>query len=157
MASSNKTENFNLNIWSGADMPKRLDFNADNQKLDAALANHFNNKDIHLSNADKMQCKVYSYTGNGAANQTIDLDFIPAGVIVQCISRSSFYEDTANNKYRIYSSAALQGIGGFGISLQNATVRVELQVAASYPSSKTLAYLNENGIQYMLVAFRSAL
>ena len=38
MASTNKTENFALNQWVGTDPVLMEDFNADNAKIDAALA-----------------------------------------------------------------------------------------------------------------------
>lgn len=39
MPSSNKTENYGFNLWSGTDMPKKADFNADNLIIDTALKN----------------------------------------------------------------------------------------------------------------------
>ena len=156
MASSNKTSNLELNIWSGSDIPKRIDFNADNQKIDSAITSHINNESIHLSVEDKMQCKVYYYTGTGTATKNVSLDFIPRGIIIYCLSRAPFLEDTANSKYKIYTAAAYQGLSGFGVDLTGSTVTVEQQVAASYPANKNLACLNENGMSYLLVAFRSS-
>ena len=51
---SNKTTNLGLNQWEAEDAVLREDFNADNAKIDAALANVGN-------------CKIVSgtYTGNG--------------------------------------------------------------------------------------------
>lgn len=37
MPSTNKTPNYNLNQWTSDDQPTRVDFNADNVKIDAAL------------------------------------------------------------------------------------------------------------------------
>ena len=66
---SNYTENFNLCQWAAEDPVLREDFNADNAKLDAALALF-------------PQLVFGSYTGDGAATRTIPLDFTPRALFV---------------------------------------------------------------------------
>ena len=64
-----KTTNYQLNQWTKSDRIRMDDFNADNQKIDAALAAK-----------SRVACGVY--TGDGTASRTIDLDFTPKAVLV---------------------------------------------------------------------------
>ena len=64
-----KTTNYQLNQWAKSDRIMMDDFNADNQKIDAALAAK-----------SRVACGVY--TGDGTASRTIDLDFTPKAVLV---------------------------------------------------------------------------
>lgn len=64
-----KTTNYQLNQWAKSDRLRMDDFNADNQKIDAALAAK-----------SRVACGVY--TGDGTASRTIDLDFTPKAVLV---------------------------------------------------------------------------
>ena len=64
-----KTTNYQLNQWAKSDRLMMDDFNADNQKIDAALAAK-----------SRVACGVY--TGDGTASRTIDLDFTPKAVLV---------------------------------------------------------------------------
>ena len=66
---SNYTTNYQLNQWAKSDRLRMDDFNADNQKIDAALAAK-----------SRVACGVY--TGDGTASRTIDLDFTPKAVLV---------------------------------------------------------------------------
>ena len=66
---SNYTTNYQLNQWAKSDRIMMDDFNADNQKIDAALAAK-----------SRVACGVY--TGDGTASRTIDLDFTPKAVLV---------------------------------------------------------------------------
>ncbi len=78
MASTNKTPNFELNQWVGTDPVLMEDFNADNVKIDAALA---------ALKAGEMKFAVGSYTGTGtfgaAKPNTLNFDFKPSLVIVK--------------------------------------------------------------------------
>ena len=64
-----KTTNYQLNQWAKSDRLRMDDFNADNHKIDAALAAK-----------SRVACGVY--TGDGTASRTIDLDFTPKAVLV---------------------------------------------------------------------------
>ena len=64
-----KTTNYQLNHWAKSDRVMMDDFNADNAKIDAALAAK-----------SRVACGVY--TGDGTASRTIDLDFTPKAVLV---------------------------------------------------------------------------
>ena len=100
--STNHTEHFNLCQWEANDKVLRSDFNADNQKIDAALKA---NADAIALKADSSALSALAastqsalagkadlsavpkiatgtYTGNGAASQTINLGFSPQAVYI---------------------------------------------------------------------------
>ena len=70
-----KTTNYQLNQWGENDYVRRADFNADNQKIDAALAN-----------AGNCKIKFGSYVGTGTAGTsnpvTLNFDIEPVLVIL---------------------------------------------------------------------------
>ena len=59
-----KTTNYQLNQWAKSDRVLMDDFNADNQKIDAALG-------------EKIGAVFGIYTGDGTATQTVSLGFTP--------------------------------------------------------------------------------
>lgn len=65
-----KTQHYALNQYDPGDTFLRTDFNADNAKLDAALA-------------EKVELYFGSYTGDGAYERFIDLGFTPKAVILE--------------------------------------------------------------------------
>ena len=86
--STNYTEHYNLCQWEPADKVLREDFNADNAKLDAALAAQKTAIDAAQASADAAfrpgyhPIAVGGYYGNGAANRDINLGFRPRAVLV---------------------------------------------------------------------------
>ena len=66
--STNHTPNFNLCQWEATDKVLRSDFNADNQKIDAALS-------------ALPRLILGTYTGDGKANQFISLERTPKAVL----------------------------------------------------------------------------
>lgn len=66
---SGQTANFGLNQWAAEDKVIRTEFNEDNAKIDAVLAEI----PIFITG---------TYRGNGAASQLISLDFTPKAVYV---------------------------------------------------------------------------
>ena len=66
-----KTANYQLNQWGENDYVKRADFNADNQKIDAALK----------AVTESSTIVTGTYTGTGAAH-TLELGFRPSLFIV---------------------------------------------------------------------------
>ena len=89
---SNYTPNLNLCQWAEEDAVLREDFNADNAKIDAALAT---------------KCEVYTgtYNGNGKTSQTITLGFKPKFVWVwQANSATPF-----SNTHDVNSAIAFPG------------------------------------------------
>lgn len=156
MSSSYKSDNYGLNIWAGSDVPQRTDFNSDNQILDQVISSHISDMTLHSSSVDKMQCMSYMYLGNGDLVQTIQLDFEPSGVIVCCVTKGAAYPDSTNSRIKTYISAACAGTAGFGVTIEGNTALVSQHQAADNPSGKALACLNESGMIYLLVAFRSS-
>ena len=94
---SNYTTNYNLCQWQPTDQIQRTDFNADNAKIDAALAalnsgkadqkalNDLSSTVSSLSanvTANLTKLTFGTYTGNGAQTRTISLGFTPKAVLV---------------------------------------------------------------------------
>lgn len=63
MGSAGKTEFLKLNNWSGADIPKRVDFNSDNELIDTAFKEHFENDDRHVSDFEREAWNMPFYAG----------------------------------------------------------------------------------------------
>lgn len=53
MPSENKTPNYGLHQWQGNEYPKRVDFNEDNDLIDAALATHEADTTVHITTAER--------------------------------------------------------------------------------------------------------
>ena len=72
--STNYTENFDLCQWEPTDPVQRVEFNADNAKLDAALA----------VLAESRNCQIYTttYTGTGSGGRTLTFPRKPILVFV---------------------------------------------------------------------------
>ena len=70
------TTNFNLSQWAKTDRIRMADFNADNAKLDAALASC---------------CRFYTttYTGNDSDTVTLTFPAKPAVVLIACTTTDS--------------------------------------------------------------------
>ena len=67
-----KTTNYQLNQWTKSDRIMLDDFNADNQKLDAAI------KAAH----DSVRIVRGSYVGDGTTNRVVPLEFAPKFMIL---------------------------------------------------------------------------
>ena len=86
--STNHTQNYSLCQWEPADKVLREDFNADNAKLDAALAAQQTAIDAAQASADGAFRPSYhpvvtgGYHGNGAETREITLGFRPRAVLV---------------------------------------------------------------------------
>ena len=99
------TSNYNLSQWAGEDRILREDFNADNAKIEAALANATTAlaqesaaraaSDTNLQNLvsalSSSSAKLHfgTYIGNNASSQTISLGFTPSALLV-CIAGGIF-------------------------------------------------------------------
>ena len=88
MASSNKTSTLELNQWISTDVPKMADFNADNQKIEQAVATHLADSQSHLSQEDREALDGLgqaasptpmsgSYVGDGDEVHIIQVGFTP--------------------------------------------------------------------------------
>ena len=74
---ANHTTNYELNQWLSADQVLRTDFNADNAKLDVALAGKAEQTDLSEVQASIPRVAAGTYTGDGAASRTIHIGFPP--------------------------------------------------------------------------------
>ena len=72
-----KTANYQLNQWGENDYVKRADFNADNQKIDAALA------------ARNCQFYTSTYNGTGEAEATFTFPGKPILIVISSASMVS--------------------------------------------------------------------
>ena len=82
---SNHTTNYNLNQWEATDKVLRTDFNADNAKIDAALAGLAGTAAEHTTAiAGLGNCAVehQSYTGTGAGTKTLTFAHPPMLVVI---------------------------------------------------------------------------
>ena len=108
--STNHTPNFNLCQWEAGDKVLRSDFNADNQKIDAALAG---------LQQSKGNCRIAtgSYIGTGEFGEehpnTIQLPF-PAQMVLLDVSTLNRY-NSAPEHYILYRQC--QYFGGMGTSI----------------------------------------
>ena len=94
---SGQTANYQLNQWEAEDKVLRTEFNADNQKIDAALAG--------LASA-ALKMAVGTYTGDGAASRVISVGFTPKAVLV-CTQSGLTYSPNASGY--VYGGLALIG------------------------------------------------
>lgn len=104
---SNYTTNYQLNQWEAGDKVERVDFNADNAKIDAAVKAVDQAREALGNTVAALQTTVArkqdaasavkfvtgSYTGDGAASRTIPLGFTPKAVFV--ISQKGYTYSTS--------------------------------------------------------------
>ena len=126
------TTNFNLSQWAKTDRIRMADFNADNAKLDAALA--------------ARNCSVYtaSYTGTGELTFTIDFPRKPVAVF---ISRN----DGATFCSGFYGGTCVIGFNVmYGYMGEAAWTENSLTVTCAEPDLVVLG--NFSGVSYTVLA-----
>ncbi len=94
---TNQTTNYQLNQWEPTDQVLRTDFNADNAKIDAALAD-LSGTALHIATG--------AYVGNGESSRTFSVPFPPKAVFL-CSQSGRTYRELANGQ--IYGGLALAG------------------------------------------------
>ena len=171
---SNYTTNYNLCQWEATDQVQRTDFNADNAKLDAALATKaeaaalnsltqtvnqkasqsaFNalNTTVQQIQADLTKITFGTYTGDGVESRTIDLGFTPTAILV----------------FTDYGSAYCYGDywGGLAFADHPITINYASDLVLSIVENgitvynkynttwKCWIYTNQAGINYYYIAF----
>ena len=112
------TTNFNLSQWAKSDRIQMADFNADNAKIDAALA--------------ALNSRFYftTYTGDGASTRTFTFPHKPLAVFITrgnatglavalqgCARTQCFDYDTAGSPATVWSGSS------FTVTLQTQQVR----------------------------------
>ncbi len=132
--STNYTSNFHLCQWEAGDPVLRVDFNADNAKLDAALTAQQSAIARAQSAADNAFRPGYVpvvtgyYAGNDAASRDITLGFRPKAVLV--LESHLFTSDNA----AYYSAMVIDGMPLWSqcpLSITNTGFRVFRDVSVS--------------------------
>lgn len=162
---TNQTSNYQLNQWEPTDQVLRTDFNADNAKLDAAIA------ELESGKADQSALSALSstvtslslnltkltfgsYVGNDAASRTISLGFTPKAVLV-FTSFGATYDGLE------YSSSHYGGLASMDHPIQSkSSSKLVLQVvpngfavAYEFTGSGDRVLTNEMGVTYHYIAF----
>ena len=153
MPSSAKTEKLVLNKWTGADTPKRADFNQDNRILDEKLGGHLENEDLHVTISDKALWNAPfaagTYFGTNAAERTIQLGFRPKAVFLMAAGYPPSAIDTTGGKTTVYSGLAVNGQGTLGLNIAGNGFTVQMNASLG----NGVSCLNQSGMTYLYVAF----
>ena len=107
---SNQTTNYQLSQWSKSDQVKMEDFNADNAKIDAALAQKADASALAALTTlvgTPLKLAAGSYVGDGAESRTIPLPFTPKAVYVCTDYGCTFAVGYSANSY--YGGLAAAG------------------------------------------------
>ena len=151
MASTNKTENYELNQWVGTDKPQRVDFNEDNRIVDELLHNHFTDMSMHTTALDKMQNASYSYFGDGSQTQVLEMPFEPDAVIVMPANHTPV--SISGTAVKWYAAAAVKGLRTGSIIIDGSNVTVKQREVTQ--TDRQVPALNEDGELYIIIALRS--
>ena len=110
-----KTEHYQLNQWDAEDAIQRTDFNADNEKIEAALA------DI-VTNGVKMAYGTYQGTGEDYEGVTLNVGFDPKLLIVWLdVNHRLFYLE-GMTWVQTYTNFADDYTRGANITVENGVV-----------------------------------
>lgn len=75
MSSTEKTSYLKLNVWSSTDIPKRVDFNTDNSRIDTAFQEHVDDSEKHVTDDERgvwnSPYYVGFYYGDGSLQRTV--------------------------------------------------------------------------------------
>jgi hypothetical protein len=164
MPSSNKTPYLQLNQWIGSDKPKRLDFNADNLKMDNALqqcsqsaAAHAQNSSVHVTATEKAQWNAAggsggtcgAYIGSGTSSRTVQLPGTPAFGFLFAAGQTSSYHSFSRDNFRSYSGFFSTSGCSEGIVMNGS--QLTLTHSSSARSDGSELYYNGNGITYVYI------
>lgn len=158
MGSAGKTDFLKLNKWSSTDIPKRVDFNSDNELIDAAFKDHLNDDDRHLSDEERAQWNMpfhYGfYYGNGALKRTITTNcpFEPSfGVIFAGGMPPSVVDFTNKYKYNYVGLLSKRSCTS-GLTLSKGDIVISVD---TFPVANTeYISLNNSGLTYCYLLFR---
>lgn len=140
---SNQTKNYGLSQWELTDDVRMEDFNADNAKIDAALAGKFG--------PGNPGWIMGSYVGNGSTTaHEIQLGFAPSALIIAGIGAGCGFMVSADGQSgaissHINSGSLSWGTGYIKVTENGFSVR---KVGTSYSSS-----INEADKTYLYIAF----
>lgn len=138
---SKQTEHYGLSLWEATDQVVRLDFNSDNEKIDAGMAENKAAAAAAKETAENLAAVAYttenapfvlgSYTGNGVAKRKIALGFTPKAVLL-CSSHGRI----------VFGSDSHYG----GLALPGANVSIsESAGRTSWSDSHTVVAITDGG------------
>lgn len=154
MPASEKTAILGLSLWTGTDKPRRVDFVADNEALEAKVGGHVADDQKHLDAALRQRItapfELKTYTGTGAESRSVVLGFAPSAVIVFAVGRGSgLYNGTYTKQYAGFSCGGQHSLG-----LTLTSIQLRVQQTAAPAAGGEMAALNESGVTYAVMAFR---
>lgn len=158
MSSTGKTDFLKLNKWSSTDIPKRVDFNSDNELIDSTFKDHFNNDDRHVLDSEREAWNMpfYSgvYYGNGDLKRTIETGcpFEPCfGIIFAGGMPTSVVDFSTKYKYNYVGFLSKRSsTSGLTLDKNNFTISVD-----TFPvTAGEYIRLNSAGLTYCYVLFR---
>ena len=159
---ANQTTNYQLNQWEAADQVLRTDFNADNAKVDAALAGKVDQAALDnlestvetltgttasLSATHNGRVYTSSYTGNGSASKTISFPARP--MLVNIMGSSNWLCAVQGSNV---GSGSYLGGGGEAINVSWSGH----SMTVSSPSGDASYLCNWSGDRYSVVALLDA-
>lgn len=157
MSSTNKTQNLDLNMWRGSDVPEMDDFNRDNVIIDNAFGTHTGNTNIHVSAAEKTKWNnaysVFTYTGNGNSNRTITVTGVsnPKWGLVFAVNKTPDVTDFSNMADYNYFGLVSENGSTQGLNLSGNTLSVAQSSTAVL--GKEYRSFNEVSVTYVCVMF----
>ena len=164
MASSLKTNHYQLNNWIGTDKPKREDFNGDNGIIDGALydlntalVSHTGNAQTHVTQEEKTKWNgklsliTGVYVGDGERNRAIDLEVAPLVVLLFEDWGAFMTYDFANYSGNVKGGIGSTEGGTSGLTLYENGFSV-MDVPENGPSGYT-PRLNTLGTTYRYIVF----
>ena len=152
MASSERTEHYMLNLWSGTDKHTRSDFVRDNQLIDTALWQHAANIYAHLTNDEKDRVQepfVFRVVqGTDSATRNVNFDFSPR--IVVCFAIDEPLVEYDQSSTIVNSAMAVSGMGSSkGCALGN-----NVFVMNQNTNGNVVCNLNNSANQYLIIAVK---
>ena len=168
---SGKTENYGLSQWEATDQVVRGDFNADNAKIDAGMAENKAAAAAAKETAENLAAVAFTpenlpfvvgtYKGNGAANQEIALGFKPSAVFISSNLSMFLYSNNSVTEYYAAlcvdgynASFTASGITSWVTSDTIAAVTDAGFRVASFTSGTRNIRLNQSGMRYSYIAVR---
>lgn len=160
MSSTNKTKNLKLNSWIGSDKPQRIDFNADNYIIDEAISAHNENKEIHITQAERKNWSTFVksgvYFGNGSAERTINLncDFEISFAVIFASNRPLNISAFSDSRHHSYSAFVGRLGSTSGAKFSKDYKSLVVNQSSSALMNNEYINLNESGVSYTYILFR---
>ncbi len=158
MSSTNKTEYLGLNSWVSTDMPKRVDFNDDNSKIDQAMKTHCGDKQMHVTDADRQRwdCPYFMgyYHGDGQTSRVVETEcpFLPSfGIVLAGGMPPSAVNFSMSMKNNYFAFIGIR-TGTSGVSFSGTSIKISSN--GSPVIYNEYMNLNISGVTYCYIFFR---